>query len=112
MGLSSVMQTALSGMSAATTIVEATSHNVANLQTNGFRQSKVQLTTLPAGRGVAVAGIEADPAPGAVAAEQSDVDLSRQLIDLTLAGNLFRANAAVFRTADAMLSELFFPWRR
>jgi flagellar hook protein FlgE len=44
--------------------------------------------------------------------ELSNVDIGKQLIDLALAGNLFRANVAVFETANAMLSELFFPWRR
>jgi flagellar hook protein FlgE len=48
----------------------------------------------------------------AAAVELSNVDLGRQLIDLTLAGNQFRANAAVFRAADEMLGELFFPWRK
>jgi flagellar hook protein FlgE len=46
------------------------------------------------------------------AIELSNVDLGRQLIDLTLAGNMFRANAAVFQTADTLLGELFFPYRR
>lgn len=41
------------------------------------------------------------------ASEMSNVNLGRQLIDLTLAGNLFRANAAVFQTADALHSEMF-----
>ena len=46
------------------------------------------------------------------ALERSNVDIGRELIELTLAGNLFRANAAVFQTADAMLGSMFFPWRR
>jgi flagellar hook protein FlgE len=46
------------------------------------------------------------------ATELSNVDLGRQLIELTLAGNLFSVNAAVFRTADTLLGEMFFPWRR
>jgi flagellar hook protein FlgE len=46
------------------------------------------------------------------ATELSNVDLGRELIELTLAGNMFRANAAVFQAADTMLGELFFPWRR
>jgi flagellar hook protein FlgE len=46
------------------------------------------------------------------ATELSNVDLGRQLIDLTLAGNMFRANLAVFQTADTLLGELFFPYRR
>ena len=45
------------------------------------------------------------------ATELSNVDIGRELIELTLAGNLFQANLAVFRTADNLLGELFFPWR-
>lgn len=46
------------------------------------------------------------------ASELSNVDLGRQLIDLALAGNMFRANLAVFQAADTLLAELFFPYRR
>jgi flagellar hook protein FlgE len=46
------------------------------------------------------------------ASELSNVDLGHELIELTLAGNLFRANLAVFHTADTLLGELFFPYRR
>src|SRR5262245_8682180 len=73
MSLSSVMQTALSGLQAATTMLEATSHNVANLQTDGFKQSQVHLATLPVsggpfpvGFGVIVTGIDLDASQGAL----------------------------------------------
>jgi flagellar hook protein FlgE len=45
------------------------------------------------------------------AVELSNVDLGRELVDLTLAENLFRANLLVLETADSLLDELFFPWR-
>jgi flagellar hook protein FlgE len=62
--------------------------------------------------------VESNPSEGGAgeviggAIELSNVDVGRQLIDLTLAGNMFRANAAVFQTADTLLGELFFPYRR
>ncbi|HEX5103467.1 MAG TPA: flagellar hook basal-body protein [Pirellulaceae bacterium] len=62
--------------------------------------------------------IESNPGEGGAATvlngttELSNVDLGRELIELTLAGTQFRANLTVFRTADALLGELFFPWRR
>jgi flagellar hook protein FlgE len=62
--------------------------------------------------------IETDPTEAGAAAifsgatEQSNVDMGRELIELTLAGNLFQANWAVFQTADNMLGAMFFPWRR
>lgn len=60
---------------------------------------------------------EIDPgAPGAAtivsgATELANVNIGQELIELTLAGNLFRDNLAVIHTADQMLSGLFFPWR-
>lgn len=45
------------------------------------------------------------------AVEQSNVDVGQELIELTLAGNLFQSNLAVLQTADHMLGALFFPWR-
>lgn len=47
----------------------------------------------------------ADVVDGAL--ERSNTDLGRELIDLTLAGNLFRANLAVFYTADTLLDDLY-----
>lgn len=45
------------------------------------------------------------------ARELSNVDVGHELIELTLAGNMFQANLAVLHTADNLLGELFFPWR-
>jgi flagellar hook protein FlgE len=61
--------------------------------------------------------IESDPSEAGAAEvisgakELSNVDIGHELIELTLAGNLFQANLAVLRTADTMLGEMFFPWR-
>lgn len=45
------------------------------------------------------------------ATEHSNVNIGRELIELTLAGSLFDCNLAVLQTADQMLGALFFPWR-
>lgn len=66
-------------------------------------------------RATPASGLPQIVAPGSVGAaeiisgavEQSNTDLGRELIDLALAGNQFRANLAVFSTADALLDELF-----
>ena len=47
MGLGSVMNTALSGLSAATTLIDVAANNLANSQTPGFKASRVELATLP-----------------------------------------------------------------
>lgn len=45
------------------------------------------------------------------ATEFSNAETGRELVEMTLAGNLFRTNLAVIHTADQMLGALFFPWR-
>ncbi len=63
------MHTALSGMNAATTIVEVSANNLANYQTPGFKSSQVNLATLaPHGSGVQVAGYEVDFSQGTIRA--------------------------------------------
>jgi flagellar hook protein FlgE len=47
MGLSTVMNTALSGMNAAATLVEISADNLANSQTPGFKAARARLATLP-----------------------------------------------------------------
>jgi len=61
--------------------------------------------------------IESDPGEANAAevvsgaTEHSNVDIGRELIELTLAGNLFQLNLVVLNTADDMLGAMFFPWR-
>ncbi len=70
--------------------------------------------------GTAASGLpnETDPGEGGAAQvlsgarELSNVNIGHELIELTLAGNLFQANLAVLHTADTLLGEMFFPWRR
>jgi flagellar hook protein FlgE len=71
MGLSTVMQTAASGMSAATTIVDVVANNLANYQTPGFKASTVELATAPLGGGVQVVGNNVDFSQGAVRASDT-----------------------------------------
>ena len=81
MGLSSVMQTALTGMNAATTIVDVVANNLANYETTGFKASTVRLATLTPltdslgsqnsnpvqiGTGVQVVGIDGDFSRGSI----------------------------------------------
>jgi len=124
MSLGSVLQTALTGMSAASAMVEVASNNVANWRTEGFQASRVNLATQPPatvslgdapngtsggsnplqfGTGVEVVGTQPDA---------SKADLGQNLIDLTLASTHFRASANVFGTASGLLDELVFLGRR
>lgn len=87
MGLGSVMQTALSGMTAATTSIDVIANNLANSRTPGFKASRARFSTQPyqtyslgggltsfsgganpiqVGRGVQVAGIAPDFSQGPI----------------------------------------------
>ena len=60
---------------------------------------------------------ESNPAENGAAAiaagagELSNVELGHELVELTLAANMFRANLHALETADSLLDEMFFPWR-
>ena len=94
--MSSITAIALSGMSAAQRSLQASAHNVANLQTAGFRrQQLVQADDLSAGVGTTLVRA---PQPGHAA----ETDLVSQL----QARNAFLANLAVFRASDQMAGSL------
>jgi flagellar hook protein FlgE len=89
MPLQSVLQTALSGISAATATFDAVGHNVANLRTNGYKAARPTFATqtpatrsvggeptasqggnnpLQIGTGVRLVGYETDRSPGSLVA--------------------------------------------
>jgi flagellar hook protein FlgE len=85
MSLTSVFQTARSGMSAATAMVDAVSHNIANSQTNGYKASRPVYATqgtstrsggdpLGIGMGVRVAGFVTDYSQGPLVASSVEAD--------------------------------------
>jgi len=71
-------------------------------------------------RSTPASGVPQIVAPGSVgvadviggAVEPLNTDLGRELIDLALSGNQFRANLAGFTTADALLDELYYLTRQ
>ena len=125
MSLSSVLQTARTGMVAAITSVGAVSHNVANSRTNGYKAIRPVLVEqspsgdrVQIGSGVRVAGFTTDNTQGAAVAtpegtvELSNTDISKETLELIMAKTQFSANAAVFNTGSQMLDELLSLGRR
>ena len=103
-----------SGLRLASIRQQVTANNVANLDTPGFRASRVQATEADGG-GVRLGGIKQDPAPGgAVPAslpgetplEGSNVDLTSEAVGLIQNRTLFEANADAFRAQADLLGEL------
>jgi flagellar basal-body rod protein FlgC len=108
-GINGIFSTALSGLNAAGAIVDTAASNIANLDTNGYKTRRVNLTSAPDNGGVHVESITANPTPGGLddqGQELSNVDLPTEIIHLRLGGILYDANAAVVRAADQMTGTL------
>ena len=95
--MSPISSIASSGMQAAQQQLQASAHNVANTQTEGFRRLQVDQQARPDGGGVD-ARTERVPQPG--------VSLEAEVVNQLAARNAFAASAHVFRTADRMAGVL------
>lgn len=93
---SSISAIALSGMASASTALGSSAHNIANMQTDGFRRQTVGYREVEGG-GV-TAQIDRAAMPGQA--------LERDVVDQIAAKNAFLANLAVFRASDAMAGEV------
>jgi flagellar hook protein FlgE len=94
--MTSISSIALSGMNAAQTTLNSSAHNVANLNTTGFRRQEV-VQSEQAGGGVATVMMKSS-AEGA--ALETDVVAQLQ------AKNAFLANLRVFKTGNEMAGAL------
>ena len=94
--MSSISAIALSGMASASTGLGSSAHNIANMQTEGFRRQTVGYRELDGG-GV-TARVDRAATPGHA--------IERDVVDQISAKNAFLANLAVFRTSDAMAGEV------
>jgi flagellar hook-associated protein FlgK len=97
MGLSGVMNVAMSGMLASTNRLGATAQNVANMDTPGYRRMNASSATTEGG-GVTTSVTESDAAEGSA----SDVDLGTEMLDMMEAETSFKANASVFEAGADM----------
>lgn len=94
--MSSIANTARSGMEAAMTQLGASAHNVANLATPDFRRQRVEQQAVPG------AGVRAS-------VDRSDlegVNLEEEVVNQLQAKHGFLANLAVFKTYDQMAGAL------
>ena len=96
MTMVSLSSIALSGMSAAQTQLQASAHNVANLNTQGFSRQEVKLSQQTEG------GVSASLSTAARPGSALETDVVAQL----QAKNAFLANLAVFKTQDKMAGAL------
>lgn len=94
--MASITSIALSGMQAAQTQLNVAAHNVANMNTEGFRRQLVQQTPQAQGGVTSTVTTADDPGPAL------EADLVAQL----QAKNAFLANLAVFKTHDKLAGAL------
>lgn len=94
--MASISSIALSGMNAAQTTLNSTAHNIANMNTSGFRRQEV-IQNIQASGGVSTA-LTTSSADGA----SIETDVVTQL----QSKNAFLANLAVFKTSDKMAGAL------
>lgn len=94
--MASISSIALSGMRAAQTSLDASAHNVANLNTPGFRRQEVVQTEDKEG------GVSTTITQSPVEGPALETDLVAQL----QAKNAFLANLSVFKTSNQMAGAL------
>lgn len=107
----SAIHSALSGLAAYAKQVEVTAHNVANVNTDGFKKSRTEFVEVATGGVLPVvqkdnsAGptVLSDRGHGPTQVELSNVDLAEEAVNQILAQRGFEANLNTLRTADDML---------
>lgn len=94
--MTSLASIAVSGMNAAQTLLNASAHNIANLDSAGFRRQEVVQTPQAGG------GVSATVTRASAQGPSLEADVVAQL----QAKNAFLANLAVFKTAHAITGTL------
>ena len=112
--ISSVHNSALSALKAFGTKVQSNSNNVANSLTDGFKKTRVTLSTTD-NNGVK-ANVEKVNSPGAVVyqetsngqeeVELSNVDIGQEFPEMNINSTLYKANLKTLQVADEMAGEL------
>ncbi len=107
--LSSSMWVHYSGMRDARLRVNVTSHNVANLNTEGFVPNRVQSQAQTQGGVISVIepGVPLEDPPVHHAMASSGTDWSTEGINLILAKSAYQANARILQTTAKSLHSLF-----
>ena len=110
----SAIHTALSSLAAIGKQIEVVAHNVANINTDGFKKSRTEFVEIPSGGVLPV--IEKDDSSGPTVlrnstgnqtmVELSNVDLGEEVVQQIMAQRCFEANLQTLRTGDALLGSI------
>jgi flagellar basal-body rod protein FlgC len=110
----SAIHTALSGLAAFGKQIEVVAHNVANLNTDGFKKSRTEFVEVQTGGVLPV--VEKDNAAGPTVlrdtggnqfpVELSNVDLGEETVQQILAQRSFEANLQTIKTGNSLLGSV------
>jgi flagellar hook protein FlgE len=108
------IHSALSGLTAFSTQIDVTAHNVANVMTNEFKKSRTEFVALETGGVLSVIQKNESAGPsilnntgyGPAQLELSNVDLGEEAINLIISQRGYEANLQTIKTADDMLGSL------
>ncbi|MBS0183593.1 MAG: hypothetical protein JSS39_14460 [Nitrospira sp.] len=110
----SAIHTALSGLTAFSKQIEVVAHNVANVNTDGFKKSGTEFVEIPSGGVLPV--VEKDDSSGPAVlrnstgnqtmVELSNVDLGEETVQQIAAQRSLEANLQTLRTGDALLGSI------
>jgi flagellar hook protein FlgE len=94
--MSSISSIALSGMNAAQTTLKSSAHNIANMNTGGFRRQEV-VQSAQVGGGISTS---------LTTASTEGASLEKDVVAQLQARNSFLASLSVFKTSDKMAGAL------
>jgi flagellar hook protein FlgE len=110
----SAIHAALSGLTAVAKQIEVVSHNVANINTDGFKKSRTEFIEVAEGGVLPVVQKDDSSGPAVLKdfgtdpalVQLSNVDLGEETAQQILAQRSFGANLQSLKTADAMLGSI------
>ncbi len=110
----SALQSALTGLQAFGTKIQSNSNNIANSATEGYKRTQVNLSTMEPGGVKANVTKTENSGPmiyeqtniGLELVEQSNVDLGREIPDMMINANLYKANLKTIQSSDELFKSL------
>jgi flagellar basal-body rod protein FlgC len=110
----SAIHTALSGLTAFAKQLDVSAHNVANVNTDGFKKQETDFIEIESGGVLPVVhkddsagpAVLRDTAHGQTQVELSNVDLGEEAVNQVVAQRGFEANLRTLQTADDMLGSI------
>lgn len=110
--MSLAINVAMTALRALDKKMEVTANNTANVNTDGFKASRVETQeAYPGGVKVTISQTETPGTPlpvaeGSETAESSNVSLEEQMLELVTTPQMYKANLEVVKSEDEMLGSL------